>query len=136
MYREDRYLELADLKLRVFIEYCKELPDILEEYYELNDRLYTIGSSSFVNLTETKFGCDLDILELLELRDEAAERCVDRMNFIKPIAKVLTSLTSQDISLLSDRYEEKMTLRELGDKYHYSYMNMARYLDRIIIKFK
>lgn len=134
MYREDRHLEMADLQLRLFIEYCKELPIIFADLIELELATRRMNTSSIIKPSEN-YRLDDRFIDILDKRDKALDLYKQRLVFIRSITKILRSLDSEEIVLLQNRYEKNLTLRKLGDIYNYSYMNMSRRLDEVLKKF-
>lgn len=139
MYRQDKDLEMMDLKLRIFVEYSKRLPYIYEIIENLKDDIAYFGyPKESIYKKSDKFyfvGIDDELLSLMVKRDKLEKEYYEELLLIKSVSEVLTKLNPVEIELLYLRYERQMTFRNIGYLKHYSYMNIARDIDNILYKF-
>lgn len=115
MYRNNIKLEIADQKLRLFVSYCLAMPELWQDILEIRQEMKENYSK-----------------ELALKRNRAILKYRQYREFILPIQDILVTLSDGQIKLLYYRYEQRMTLRQIGELYNYSYMNISRYLDSIL----
>lgn len=139
MYRKDNALEMCDLKLRLYVEYCKMLPVIFERYLDVEDRLNNkslSNTSSIIRIKErNRTDKSSELLQLISEEQKLKESYLNTRTYVNSINKVLQQLSPEELDLLYFRYEKKKTLRQMGEHYNYCYMQISRILDEIIIKF-
>lgn len=139
MNREDTTLRLVDLKIRLFVEYARQINIIYEEAKRLSDELNNgmIFTSSVLSLVEKKNKVRIrndNLIELITTEESKWNDYYEMEEYIRYFAKKLSVLTEDELDLLYLRYERGLTLRQMGDLKFYSYMQVQRELDKILEK--
>lgn len=132
--RTDEYLRTKDLELRLFVEYCRQLQDLYEEAVMSSMQAYGIKSRSVHDISGDRPHTDGYSMRMIDRKDAAFQNYISARDFVKRISKKFPAGDSEKLNLLYLRYERLMSLREIGDVIGYSYMQVQRKLDEILLK--
>lgn len=140
MNRYDSNLEIADLQLRLFVEYSRSLLYDKQAADDATKKLrdIRINSSSVIPVYKKRIPDQVNYTEHLLYLMEIESGCVDRYNhresFMNYIATRLVDLERKELDLLYLHYERKYSFRKMGQILHYSHMQIARQIDEILRK--
>lgn len=136
--RDDLKLEAVDQELRLFIKYCKSLPDLYDSCMAASADYYAGGIKSLrlKSKEEGKYKRSIhppidQLQQLLFRKDELLEEYKLRAAFCHRIQEALTDLSDEEVEVLYWRYEKELTLRQLGAIYGYGKDQIRRKLENI-----
>lgn len=133
-------IQIIDEELRMFVLYCRELPDLYDRKEQAAFDYYnTVGSPRIKSVQEAKYQKSTQpptdrMIELMQRKDELIDEYEWKAGFCRMIQKKLVHLSDEDIELLYWRYEERLTLRQLGGFYYCSKDAMNSHIDDVLRK--
>ena len=143
MYKYDSDLEIAELELRLFVEYSKTIEDLYDSAMSASIEVHNyqkMYSSSVIKLPSTKYQRPYNpedaFLDLMATEDQLWKKYKWRVQYMNQVAKRLKDLPADDLDLLYLHYEKKYTLRSIGDMRNYSHMQISRMIDAALRRFE
>ncbi len=133
-------IQMIDEELRVFIMYCRELPDLFDRKEQAAFDYYnTVGSPRIKSSLEAKYQKSVSppverSIELMQRKDDLIAEYEWKASFCRMIQHKLIGLTNEEVDLLYWRYEERLTLRQLGGFYYASKDVMNNRINDILRK--
>lgn len=139
MNRENTTLRMVDLKLRLYMEYCRSIDILYQRMQDINYKLNNgmIRTGSIIDISDKSMKPQVRNCNLIELITEEAhllEEYDEMIYFIEYMSKKFRWLNNEDLDLLYLRYERCLTLKQIGELKYYSYMHVQRMLDRVLEK--
>ena len=133
-------VQIIDEELRMFVLYCRELPDLYDRKEQAAFDYYnTVGSPRIKSVQEAKYQKSTQpptdrMIELMQRKDELIDEYEWKASFCRMMQHKLIRLTNEEIELLYWRYEQRFTLRQLGQLYCYGKDAMSDKLDYVLRK--
>ena len=133
-------VQIIDEELRMFVLYCKELPDLYDRKEQAAFDYYnTVGSPRIKSTLEAKYQKSVSppvdrSIELMQRKDDLIAEYEWKASFCRMIQHKLMRLSDDEIELLYWRYEERLTLRQLGGFYYCSKDAMNSRIDDVLRK--
>ena len=131
---------MIDEELRVFVMYCMELPDLFDRKEQAAFDYYnTVGSPRIKSTLEAKYQKSVSppvdrSIELMQRKDDLIAEYEWKASFCRMIQHKLMRLTNEEIELLYWRYEQRFTLRQLGQLYCCNKNAADLMLDKVLCK--
>ncbi len=133
-------IQMIDEELRVFVMYCMELPDLFDRKEQAAFDYYnTVGSPRIKSTLEAKYQKSVSppvdrSIELMQRKDDLIAEYEWKASFCRMIQHKLMRLTNEEIELLYWRYEQRFTLRQLGQLYCCNKNAADLMLDKVLCK--
>ena len=133
-------VQIIDEELRMFVLYCRELPDLYDRKEQAAFDYYnTVGSPRIKSTLEAKYQKSVSppvdrSIELMQRKDDLIAEYEWKASFCRMIQHKLMRLSDDEIELLYWRYEQRFTLRQLGQLYCYGKDAMSDKLDFVLRK--
>lgn len=118
----ETWFKSVEYRINVFLDYCYELPALYDQINQIQSELniYGVKSPRIISQEEAKYQkgtkvyTDAALLEKIELRDSLIKDYLYKDWFCLKIQEFLETLSSEDVELLSMRYERRCTLRQMA----------------------
>lgn len=133
-------LQVIDEELRVFVLYCRELPDLYDRKEQAAFDYYnSVRPPAIKSEQEAKYQKSISppndkLIELMQRKDDLIDEYNWKAGFCRVIQHKLMRLSDDEIELLYWRYEQRFTLRQLGQLYCCNKNAADLMLDKVLCK--